>query len=418
MARTASPWFRAERNAWYVIKGGTRVCLGEHPPDAPPPRKKKNRWVVPPAILARFHELMAANPGAPPARTPPAAGLLVAEVFEKFLDWCEKNRSPRTYEWSRNHIQSFLDSLPDTRLAVDALRPFHVAEWVDAKPTWGPNHRRGAITAVQRAFSWAEKVGHIRKSPVRHVEKPHPKRREQVLTPAEFDALLGHVHDDAFRDVLVFCWETGCRVQEVRVLEARHYKADRGRFELPPSEAKGKRRWRLIYLTPRAAEVVAPLARRHPDGPIFRNADGNPWDAQAFNNRFWRLQLRTGREHLAREPFALTEEEVRALARTLRPEKTVAGRVVPKSEADLLREARRKLTDARAGKHGVKYALTAIRHSYATRLLEAGVDHITVAMLLGHVDATMLARVYQHVGEKSDFLREELLRAAGAGTPA
>jgi integrase len=41
------------------------------------------------------------------------------------------------------------------------------------------------------------------------------------------------------------------------------------------------------------------------------------------------------------------------------------------------------------------------------------VDHITVAALLGHVDATMLSRVYQHVGERTDFLRAELLRVAG-----
>ncbi|MBM3982038.1 MAG: hypothetical protein FJ304_17600 [Planctomycetes bacterium] len=47
--------------------------------------------------------------------------------------------------------------------------------------------------------------------------------------------------------MLAFCWETGCRVQELRLLAAEHYKAERGRFELPPSQAKGKKRWRLIY---------------------------------------------------------------------------------------------------------------------------------------------------------------------------
>ena len=70
MARTASPWFREERNAWYVIKDGKRHLLGEHPADAPKPRRKKNRWVVPPTILDRYHELMAAKPEAPPAPKP------------------------------------------------------------------------------------------------------------------------------------------------------------------------------------------------------------------------------------------------------------------------------------------------------------------------------------------------------------
>ena len=64
------------------------------------------------------------------------------------------------------------------------------------------------------------------------------------------------------------------------------------------------------------------------------------------------------------------------------------------------------------------YALTAIRHSYATRMLEAGCDHLTVSSLLGHVDGTMLAKVYQHLGQKTDYLRQELLRVSNAGTAA
>jgi integrase len=377
VARSASPWFWESRNCWAVIIDGRRHVLGDHPEDAPPPRKnKRNRWIVPKAILDRYHALMAVPDAPPPkpARPEEERPKSVAEVFKGFLAWCEANRSERTHEWTRNHLRSFVASMesrdPPVNLhtfPAEKVRPYHVTEWADAnrkqrpgRRPWGPNHTRGAITAVQRAFRWAEQQGLITKSPVRHVEKPPPKRREQVLTRAEFDTLLAEVRDRPFRDVLEFCWETGCRVQELRLIDASHYKPELGRFELPPRQAKGKKRWRLIYLTPRAAEIVAPLVLSHHDGPIFRNVDGNPWDAQNFNCRFFRLHA----------------------------------------------------------KLGVKYTLTSIRHSYATRLLEAGCDHVTVAALMGHVDAVMLSRVYSHVGEKSDFLREELLRASGARTPA
>jgi integrase len=426
VARSASPWYWERRHCWAVIVDGQRHVLGEHPDDTPP-KKRKGKWIVPASIKDAFHKLMAA-PDAPPPPKPSV--LTVASVFERFLAWCQVNRTERTYEWSRNHTQSFCDSLkarslPPSTMPASDLAPIHVTEWVDAnrrkqpgRRAWGPNHCRGAITAVQRAFRWAEQQGLLNRSPIRHIEKPAAKRREQVLTRDEFDTLLGHVKDDCFREVLEFCWETGCRVQELRLLDASHYKADRGRFELPPRQSKGKKRWRLIYLTARAEEIVRPLLLRHPEGPIFRNEDGKEWDAQNFNCRFFRLQRRLGREALG--GIELDPAQVAALAKKLPRTKRVGKDkvVVPTTEKERLREARKRLSGQVAAKAGTKYALTSIRHSFATRLLEAGCDHVTVSALLGHVDAVMLSRVYSHVGDRADFLREELLRASGAGTAA
>lgn len=389
------PFFRPKKNRWYVEVDGKQVNLG------PDEAQARVRW----------HQIMA-GAGAPPAVPgQPPAGVLVCQLIDLFVGWSHTHRPGRTAEWYQNHLQSFLDSLSDAAtLTVDGLKRLHVTNWIDAHPGWGPNHRRGAITAVQRAFAWGEREGHIPKSPIRGIEKPPAKRREQVLTEAEFRSLLGRVQEPCFRSVLEFCWETGARVQEVRLIEARHLRLDRGRVELPPPEAKGKKRWRHIYLTPRAEEVVRALAAVHRTGVLFRNAAGRGWDAQNFNNRFARLQHRLGREELKRRGFSLDPARVAEFASTLRPEKTVAGRTVPKAANELLREARKKLTIIAAKKLGTKYALTTIRHSFATRLLEAGVDHITVAALMGHVDATMLARVYSHVGERADYLREQLLR--------
>ncbi|MCE9530572.1 MAG: site-specific integrase [Planctomycetes bacterium] len=411
MARTANPWYWEERQGWYVSIGGQRHFLGEHPSGFPAPRKQRGKWNAPAPIVTYFRALMS-----PTTSVVATVSLPISDVFERFLDWCQNNRSPRTYEWSRDHIQNFINSLPDKKMETDDLKPFHVQQWVDAKVRWGPNQKRGAITAIQRAFSWAEKMGHILKSPVRNVEKPAAKRREQVLTPSEFQSLLSNVRDDCFRDVLEFCWETGARVQEVRLVEAAHFKPERGRIDIPPTEAKGKKRWRIIYLTKHAEEIVRRLVLKHSEGPIFRNSDGMPWQAQAFNNRFCRLQQRFGREILG--VVKLNPAQVEAFAQTLKQEKKVGGRILPKNKNELLREARKKLIIKRATKKGVKYALTAIRHSFATRLLEAGVDHLTVSALMGHADGAMLAKVYSHIGEKTDYLRQELLKASNAETVA
>ena len=54
------------------------------------------------------------------------------------------------------------------------------------------------------------KVGQIKESPVRHVEKPRTGRRDVVITRAEYASRVGQVRDEEFRELLVVCWETGC----------------------------------------------------------------------------------------------------------------------------------------------------------------------------------------------------------------
>ena len=279
MARAPKPWFREDRQAYFVTISGTRHNLG-------PDKKEADRL---------FHELMARS-AAPPTNNPPiksATGLSVADVFEKFLDWCQKHRSARTYEWSKKHIQRFCDHLKTTRtMAAYELRPFHIVEWVDSKTTWGANQKRGAIVALTRPFNWAAKLGYVAASPVRGIEKPTPTKRDSRMTPEDFAMLLSHVKDEPFRDLLVFAFEAGCRPQEARHIEARHLKLEHHRIEIPPTEAKGKKRWRVIYLSDAATDVVKRLAALRPSGPLFRNTDDNPWKAQAIVCRFQRLLVK------------------------------------------------------------------------------------------------------------------------------
>jgi integrase/recombinase XerC len=360
VARAANPWFWDDRNAWYVVKDGRRHHLGDHPTDAPPPRKKKGKWVVPPAIRDRYHELMSAKPAR--VKPAPVTGLSVAEVFEKFLDWCQRHRSARSFEWYRTHIQDFTDFLSDPAgMPVTAVKPFHLIEWADSHATWGDSHRRGALIAVQRPFNWAAKLGYIDASPVwRRVEKPEVKRRENPMTPDDFSALLGQVKDQPFRDLIAFLWETGCRPQEARHIEARHVHLSLNRIEIPAAEAKGKKRRRIIFLSAAAAAIVTRVAAANPEGKLFRNVDGNPWTVDAVNCRFGRLKAKLGR----------------------------------------------------------RFAAYDLRHGFVDRKLDEGVDLLTIAGLLGHRDASMLIKHYEHRSRDHSHLLNAVHRPAAESSGA
>ena len=66
-----------------------------------------------------------------------------------------------------------------------------------------------------------------------------------------------------------------------------------------------------------------------------------------------------------------------------------------------------------AREHGMKWCLYHFRHSFATRMLEAGTDAMTVSALLGHADGAMLAKVYSHLSRSGAYLREAV-KAAGS----
>ena len=199
MPRFPKPWFRKDRDCWYVQLDGKQHNLGSE-------RQ---------AAFARYHELMREP------RKRRVASETVPAIIDLFLDWCEKNRAPRTYDWYQVRCQAFVDTIPP-ELRVTDLRPHHLQTWVDAHPEWAPGNKRNACRAIQRAMNWAVKQGYIDRSPIAGFEKPPQGRREQIVTQTEFDAILAITKDREFRDVITTTWETGARPQETLHVEARH----------------------------------------------------------------------------------------------------------------------------------------------------------------------------------------------------
>ena len=282
----------------------------------------------------------------------------VAALCDEFLDFCQKRKAKGTYDWYKRHLEPFCQHIGD-RLKADELRPYMVTRWVDKQhPDASPSTKHGATRAVGRVYNWAAREGLIEANPIQYVEKPTPMPREAYVTPEDFDRMLEKVSGE-FRDVLVFLWHTGCRPQEFPRIEAKHVEGSI--VTLTRTDSKGKKHRRVIYLDDTAAKIVARLCRRHETGPIFRNQNGRRWNKNAVNCRMRRL-----REKL-------------------------------------------KIDDLCA---------VAIRHGYITRKLKEGMDPITLAVLVGHKDASQIAKTYQHLARDHDYLLKAVSSNGEAGRKA
>ncbi len=277
--------------------------------------------------------------------------------------WTKKNRAEGTYDWYLKHLQSFADYV-GPRLTVFKVRAFHVSRWLDKRyVTVGDNYRNGAARAVNRAFNWARKQGLIETNPIVGLERPTFQPREDWLTPEQWEKTIASVPpDDALHDFLWFLHETGCRPVEARTVEARHWDRAHDRFVLERRMSKGHSRQsviekRVIRLNERAVEIVRKWALKYPEGPLFRNNRGRPWKRSPLNSRCFDLRQKLG--------FPL-----------------------------------------------FPYIL---RHTFCTNALLRGVDPLTVAILLGHKDATMVMRVYNHLVQNNEFLKQKLKQATGEG---
>lgn len=273
----------------------------------------------------------------------------VAELVDRFLVWIRENRAPKTYDWYFHHCNRFVIYV-GPKMRFTELRAYHVTKWLTTFGG-GDTYKNGACRAVTRAFNWAKKQGLVSSNPISGMERPAAKSREHFLTLEQWAALLALVPKGDFRDLICFLWETGARPQEARLAFAENY-ID-GRLILDRIDSKGKKDRRVIRLNTRAQKIVERRIKKQGQGPIFRTRYGRAWAARSLQCRFTKLSEKLGYKVL---PYTL-------------------------------------------------------RHSWITHALLRGVDPLTVGILAGHKDATMVMRVYSHLAQNEEFLAEKLRQA-------
>ncbi|MGO9597011.1 MAG: tyrosine-type recombinase/integrase [Isosphaeraceae bacterium] len=382
------PFWRTERDCWYVHVAGRQIRLS---PD------KDEAWRL-------WHELMA-KPPEPERPVAPGPDIQVIEVLDAFLDWCQRHKAARTYDWYRDFFCHLVGTLP-AALRVVELKAHHLTRAMDAKPDWSNNTRNDFVSAVKRAFNWALDEELIERNPIARAKKPARETREIAVLPSEYAAITEAIREPNFRDLIELGWESGMRPQEIRKIEARMFDPGNSRIIFPPREAKGKKYYRIIYLTPRAKEIVARLAEQRPHGPLLVNSEGKPWTKDAINCAFRRLRVTLGLQIMQANGENI-EKVPRFRKWEVEPERLAEAR---REHREKLKQRRKEIRN-RALELSKRFHFGAFRKGYATEALKAGLDTVTLAHLLGHRDPSMVIKIYGQVQNDPAHMASAALRA-------
>lgn len=322
-----------------------------------------------------------------------------AVVADNFLKWLTNNRSPATYEWYRYRIERFCLRWPD--LVAADIRPLHVQQWVDSYSVLSQTSRRNYVRSVKRCVKWATQQGYLPTDPVASMEVPGAESKDVCISPAEFEELCSYIRDETFLDLVRVAFESGCRPQEILRVEARHFDAKNGRWVLPPKEAKGKKKPRIVYLSAFGQQVTEKLCKLFPEGKLFRNTKGKARTTDAVNCGFLRLQIRIGKDQIKKQGL-----ELDTLVQEHLNQEGEGRQFKGLSVAERI-----KFRNCIASTYAPKYSLYALRHSWSTRALQSGLDALTVAVLMGHNDPSTRSRVYQHIAHSPEHMRKQAARA-------
>ena len=189
--QSREPFWRSSCNCYYVHHDGKQHRLA---PD------KEAAWQL-------WHELMS-RPPAPVQAFATGPDAEAVQVMDAFLEWCQKNKAPRTYEWSRENIQRFATALP-SGLKVTELKPYHLTKAMEPFSHWANNTKHDFISAIKRAFSWAVDEELIEKNPLERVKKPAREAREFAVLPVEYEKIIAAIKEVNFRELIELSWESG-----------------------------------------------------------------------------------------------------------------------------------------------------------------------------------------------------------------
>lgn len=273
----------------------------------------------------------------------PGENITVREMLERYLrDYSARNKAPGTHRRDKSLADHLMKAFGD--LALTQVRPALLADYKAGRRSEGaaPKTLNDELTLLGHAYKLACKEWEwVTENPVQRVSKEKVRNQiERWLTQEEEQRLLA-ASPTWLREILVFALHTGLRQSEILNLEWPQVDLFRRTISILEQKNRSKD---TLPVNATVLDVLKDRAKRRSmaTGYVFCNQVGNRMDAR-----------------------------------------------------DLLRE----FYSARKKAKLVKFRFHDLRHTWATRLVQNGVDLYTVQKLGRWKTITMVMRYAHHYPE-------------------
>jgi integrase len=214
-----------------------------------------------------------------------------AAVADRWLEHVRQSHDPDRFRLCKARLEEFVRFV-GVGTRVRELRPAHVDQWLASKPKASkPGTQRLYKAMILAPLNWAARPketgggGLIPRNPLKgQVKLPEGESRggEALWTEQVYKQVLQHANP-AFADVVRILRWTGCRPNLVCKVEARHYNPVTKTWDVADLyRGNSRKKVKRVWLSPQAQEMVLKLNALRPEGPIFLNGYGKPWNPDAL----------------------------------------------------------------------------------------------------------------------------------------
>lgn len=283
MARPSAPWWNEERQAWCSVVNGRRHTLAKGKGNKQAARKRLNELLKEQELLSKVNGVIS-----------------VAGLCERFLIDANERLAPKTFESYQWCCQKLVDELGVR--AAHSIRPEDISSFKRViHKTLEDSSVAIVLRSIQRCFNWGVEERIIPPHELGRIRKPRTRRREKLVTDAEFKLLMHAARSSrkdgigaSFRMLLMAMEWTGCRPGELAGMTWSdvHFEQDLAILWKHKTQRTGQPK--VVPLIPKLRRLLLWLQKRSASPHVFVNSRGERWNRHSIAKRMVHAREKAG----------------------------------------------------------------------------------------------------------------------------